>query len=255
MFHQIECAINKFISYFPEIKKNDINKSWLEFDYKSNSNNMSDLHDLQLKKKTELVKLCKKYNHKISGNKSDLIDRLHLSVETHILHCVDLFCNYYSKKNKDIYRYLYSVWDTNKASILNTIYSLSEKDKGRLEYRNLIQLSKSCLIGLCKHYNKNCKGNKDILINRLLNIKVKKKKKKNHVIFDKKSVTLKQPIIKLKSIENKLLLHPETKIVFNRNYIAIGKKDDKQIVPLKKKDCLVCKMYNFSFYIPYNLDK
>ena len=110
MYHQIESAISKFISCFPDVERNHIEKSWSTFDYKSNKNNMIDLHDLQLKKKAELVRLCKKYNHKVSGNKSELIDRLYLSLETHIIHCVDLFCHYYSKKNKDVYKYVYSVF-------------------------------------------------------------------------------------------------------------------------------------------------
>ena len=159
-------------------------------------------------------------------------------------------------KNKDVYKYLYSVWENHKKSVLETFHRLSEKDKGRLEYRNLIQLSKSCLIGLCKHHNKNYKGNKDILINRLLNIESKKNKKKSkHVCFSKNITKIERPIIKLKSIENKLLLHPETRIVLNQNYVAIGKKEKTMIIPLRKKDILVCKMYNFSFDIPCNLDK
>lgn len=266
MENKIDYVIRQYINLYSFEKINMITL-WDSLDYfKDKSKNCLDLLNVESLKKTELSKLCKKYNQKVSGNKPDLIKRLKKTDSYHFYTAFITFINKYtndSNKRKQ----LISKWDSNTFDFSN----YQNKD---LKYCDLISHSLPVLVGLCKKYKLKNTGKRDILIERLdqfANGKVRKKKKiKNNknVVFQKKEgvkflynrKTYEAKKIEIKDISSGLFYFVNNKLlnnlVLNNNHLVVGKLNIKKtkIINLSKKDIKICNSHDLSYNIPDNLD-
>ena len=186
MERKIDYVIKQYIELFPFEKQNML-KIWSDLKYFENEeNNYLDLLHIKSLSKSQLTKLCRKYNQKVSGNKPELIKRLKKDSE-HYYHAFVTFVDAFTEdQNKR--KQLVSKWETHA-------FDFSKYQNNELEYKNLLSYPVTVLKGMCKKYKLKSTGKRDILIERLdqfSNGKQKKTKKKikksKNVSFQKKPV-------------------------------------------------------------------
>ena len=91
MERKIDYVIKQYIELFPFEKQNML-KIWSDLKYFENEeNNYLDLLHIKSLSKSQLTKLCRKYNQKVSGNKPELIKRLKKRFRA-LLSCLCYIC-------------------------------------------------------------------------------------------------------------------------------------------------------------------
>ena len=272
MERKIDYVIKQYIELFP-FEKTNMLKIWSGLKYFQNEeNNYLDLLHIESLSKSQLIKLCRKYNQKVSGNKPELIKRLKKKDSEHYFHAFVTFVDAFTDdKNKR--KQLVSKWETHA-------FDFSEYQNNELEYKKLLSYPVTVLKGMCKKYKLKSAGKRDILIERLdqfSNGKQNKKKTKKSIkktknaVFQKKSVnflneteTYLVKTIEIKGISSELYQFVKSSkiniskynLVLNSDFLVVGKldKNEKNIIELTKDDIKVCKSYDLSFNIPVNLD-
>jgi hypothetical protein len=174
----------------------------------------------------EIIKEMESYRETLSSLIDDLLDK----------YLGDISNKYSIDKNE-----LRGMWDgddTKPKPKPNTDNLRNELNRKR----------KNELVDICNEMDINSKGNKGVLVDRI----VKEKTKPNNVIKKIKS-SLDSIIIKKNKWDN--YEHTPTGFIFNPNTkVVIGKQEgDGGVVQLNKTDITICNQYKFKYNLPSNL--
>ena len=275
----LQTLINNTIEYFVKHYKGQNSaismQNWDNMNYFQDNKHV-ELYNLQTKNKKQLQKLCKLYNKKVSGTKQELIQRLDKGKQYHIEKAVFSFIRKISHDQQE-YDDILQFWKSLHYFNSDNNTKQSDEKNTELLYKNLITYKRTLLVELCKKYKKPHTGTKDILIDRLCNKTVSKKKKPKkkqptYQIFNKHIILKKirsenKKIIELKQIHTKpdYFLYKPYDFVLNDKKIIIGRLEQKtstknnflskfNLSLLKKKDIYLCQLLGFDFIWPMNLD-
>ena len=277
----LQTLINNTIEYFVKHYKGHNSRlnirNWDNMKY-FEDNKHTELYNLKTKNKKQLQKLCKLYNKKVSGTKSELIKRLDKGKQYHIEKALFSFIRKMSH-NQQEYEDTLKFWKSLNYFNSNSNERQSDEKNTELLYQNLITYKRTLLVELCKKYKKPHTGTKDILIDRLCNKTVPAKKKKpkkkqpsyqifnSHIIL-KKIRSENKKVIQIKQIhtEPNYYVYKPYRLILNENKIVIGKLNQDSHIKkknflskfnlsfLKKEDISICQSLGFEFIWPMNLD-
>ena len=154
--------------------------------------------------------------------------------------------------------------------------TMTNVDTNNISRDRLLKCNKLELSALCKSKGLKCSGNKEDLLNRLLDLnnnetkkvenntetkKVENKQKTNTIKVDKKlsvveKLTRDNNPISLRRNAKGVFVHPPTGFVFDpKEEKVIGKEDKDGVSELTEEDIEECKKFKFNYKLPSNLDK
>jgi hypothetical protein len=259
---KINFVITKYCKSFP-IEEKKLLSIWNNIHFFSTNEMYKELSNINLKKlkKNELINLCKKYNKNIGKSKIELINNLKLKDKEHFKNAFNSIMNHLSPVTTKMDEYN-SVWDNMKINFSDIKYP-------ELEYYKLISYNKDVLVSLCKSFEVEHTGKKNILIERLkdlsnikvntlIPVKLKSKEKKKQSIYVKKLKS--RPTFILSEFRDSLYYIKNYKcnnkmFLFNKNKYIIKKYSNNQIKTLDKSDIIDCQIHNFLYVPPTNLDE
>jgi hypothetical protein len=185
---------------------------------------------------------------------------LSAKIQSAIEETINLYISEVSNKFDLDKNELLKLWDNKgEFKVNNIVTPLKEVKKDN----DLLKLSKSELIEMCKAKALKVSGSKQDLVDRIINAEANK----IVAVAEKKGQKTSPPIIKklVEKIQNIHIKrnkfnnfeHEETSLVFNNKTQKVyGKQNpDGSVSDLTPEDINLCNKYKFAYYIPDNLDK